>query len=198
MTALQEIFLIGLALITAVTFHEYAHGRVADFLGDPTPRRAGRLSLNPLKHLDPLGTLMILIVRFGWGKPVPVNPNYFKDPRKEMMYVSLAGPSANFFLAFIIGAILRWHFFAGFFRALLYYTAELNIFLGVFNLIPLPPLDGSSVLAFFLPEKVLRRYFSLEKYGFLILFLLIYFLRPVFLSLILPPVNFIRYIFLPA
>ncbi|MBU1487197.1 site-2 protease family protein, partial [bacterium] len=102
-----KYLLIALPILMAITIHEYAHGYVAYLLGDPTARNSGRLSLNPLKHLDPLGTLMLFIVHFGWARPVPVDPSYFKNPRKGMLWVGLAGPGANILAAFVLGTIFR-------------------------------------------------------------------------------------------
>lgn len=163
------------AILVAITFHEYAHGKVADLLGDPTPAAQGRLSLNPLKHLDPMGTLMLILVRFGWAKPVQVNPLYFKGDRiKGMMYVGLAGPAMNLALAYLSAIALRLVPYGGwaamFFTLLLWY----NAMLAVFNLIPLPPLDGSKILAGILPPAGARLIYSLEQYGPMILLLLLF------------------------
>lgn len=170
------------ALVIAFTFHEYAHGKVADMLGDPTPRNHGRLTLNPVSHVDPVGLLMLILVRFGWAKPVPVNPLHFRgDRRKGMLLVSLAGPGANFVIALFAGigravSIIMLvqgnqiaHHFYTFFEYLLMY----NVFLGVFNLLPVPPLDGSKILFNILPPRYSSFMFQLEQYGFLILMLLL-------------------------
>ncbi len=175
---LVQFLVIAPALIISVTIHEFMHGYVSDKLGDPTPRNAGRLTLNPLKHLDPMGTIMILIVRFGWGKPMPIDPNYYKNPRMGMAYSAMAGPLSNFALAFLVGYYIR---IAGIqpdsiISAMIIYTAIISVFLGVFNLIPIPPLDGSKILAAFLPKSLLKTYNSLESYGILIIFLGFYFL----------------------
>lgn len=175
---LIDFFLVAPALIITVTLHEFMHGFVSDRLGDPTPRQAGRLTLNPLKHLDPLGSLMILLVHFGWGKPMPVDPSYYKNPRRGMMYTAAAGPLTNFAIAAVIGIIVRVGNITpnGLLSALFIYTAIISVYLGVFNLIPIPPLDGSKVVAAFLPKKILPTYFQLEQYGILIIFLGFYFL----------------------
>jgi len=175
---LVQFLVIAPALIISVTIHEFMHGYVSDKLGDPTPRNAGRLTLNPIKHLDPVGTIMIFIVRFGWGKPMPINPNYYKNPRMGMMYSALAGPLSNFVVAIIVGYYVR---ITGLepttiINTSIIYIAIISVFLGVFNLIPIPPLDGSKVLAAFLPKSLLKTYNSLEGYGILIIFLGFYFL----------------------
>ncbi len=175
---LVQFLVIAPALIISVTIHEFMHGYVSDKLGDPTPRNAGRLTLNPIKHLDPVGTIMIFIVRFGWGKPMPINPNYYKNPRMGMMYSALAGPLSNFVVAIIVGYYVR---ITGLepttiINTSIIYIAIISVFLGVFNLIPIPPLDGSKVLAAFLPKSLLKTYNSLESYGILIIFLGFYFL----------------------
>ncbi|MCL5779889.1 MAG: site-2 protease family protein [Firmicutes bacterium] len=170
----EEFILKLLLIFFALPLHEYAHALVAYKLGDNTAKYEGRLTLNPIKHLDPLGTLLIFFGPIGWAKPVPVNPFHFENRKKGMMLVSLAGPGANFLLA-VVGAVLL-----GIFRAsadlqyILYYFMVLNVWLAVFNLLPLPPLDGSKILAGILPGRQEWLY-QLEKYGFPVLFLLIFF-----------------------
>lgn len=166
------------ALLLALTFHEAAHGWVAYRLGDPTAKREGRLTLNPLAHLDPVGLIALWLVGFGWAKPVPVNSMYFKgDRRRGIFLVGLAGPATNFLLAFVFSLLL---FAVPFFRTsrllleIVQATFVYNIFLGVFNLLPVPPLDGSKVFAYFLPRSTLDYFIRLEQYGPLILVLLIF------------------------
>lgn len=164
------------ALLLALTLHELAHGYVAYRLGDPTAKQHGRLSLNPLKHLDPLGLLALWLVGFGWAKPVPVNPMYFKgDRRRGMFLVGLAGPVTNFVLALISGFVLS---LVPLGSVILYniimLTFVYNVFLGVFNLLPIPPLDGSKVLAYLLPQRAAYSYSQVEQYGPVVLILLIF------------------------
>lgn len=160
-------------LLIAFPIHELAHGYTAYKLGDPTAKMAGRLTLNPFKHMDLIGTLCLVVFRFGWAKPVPVNSRNFKNERAGMAVVSLAGPLSNFILAFIslicynlIGNIaissevVFW--IVKIIYTFFYYGAWLNLSLCIFNLIPIPPLDGEKILAFFLPERIAA---TLERYS---------------------------------
>lgn len=178
-------FIWIIALLVAITIHEFSHAFAAERLGDPTPRLMGRLTLNPLAHLDPLGTLFLLIARFGWGKPVQFDPFNLKDPRRDSALISLAGPTSNFLLALILALILRFvpdlalSVFiltittAGLFN-LLVPIIFMNVALGVFNLLPLHPLDGFKVVEGILPEEYARNWHSLEGYGiFILIFLLL-------------------------
>ncbi|MGI6309061.1 MAG: site-2 protease family protein [Dethiobacteria bacterium] len=165
------------ALLIALTFHEYAHARMAYAWGDPTAKYEGRLTLNPLVHLDPLGLLMLLVVRFGWARPVPINPFLFRDRRKGLFWVSLAGPGMNLLIGFI--ATFLWVFLRGrgYFavESILYYLVIYNVYLAIFNIIPLPPLDGSKILSSLLPARSLYFYQTIEPYGpFLLIFLLVF------------------------
>lgn len=184
-----EFALALVAFFAAVVFHEYAHGRVAYALGDPTARDARRLTLNPLAHIDPFGTillpLLLATLRFafnmnvpilGYAKPVPINPIYFRRPYQGMMLVALAGPLINLILAgagtglwYGLGASLP-HLLSFF----LFYFVVINVILALFNLIPVPPLDGSRVLLYLLPEGGKRILLQLEPFGFVIIFLLLY------------------------
>ncbi|WP_022660704.1 site-2 protease family protein [Paucidesulfovibrio longus] len=202
-----QISIIALPLLVALTFHEVAHGMVAYRLGDPTAKLMGRLTLNPLKHLDPLGTLIFFIAHVGWAKPVPVNPRYFKNPRKGMLLVAVAGPAANFALA--LGFAALYHLFGSIeipgrdslLYNILYPTVLIcqtgvlvNLILGIFNLMPIPPLDGSNILAGVLPPGLAARYMSLSRYGvFLILGLVVashLFDVSILSSVLFPPVEF--------
>ncbi len=165
------------ALLIGFAFHEYAHAWVADRLGDPTPRSQGRLTLNPVAHLDFFGTLMALLFRFGWAKPVMTNPSYYRgDPRRGHMLVALAGPSTNLILAFIVMFI--WFFsmqwihpseWSSTISLLFQATVLMNLGLGLFNLLPIPPLDGFAILSGILPERYAPYLRTVEQYGIIIL-----------------------------
>lgn len=163
------------ALLLAITFHEYAHARVSYSLGDPTPKWQGRLSLNPLAHLDPIGLLMLWLFKFGWAKPVEINPNYYKEPKKGMMLVSVAGPIANLLLAFASMMVLKLDILHnGILENFIYILFLYNLTLAVFNIIPIPPLDGSKILMGVLPAKYAYEFSQIESYGPFILIILIY------------------------
>ena len=176
-------------LLIAMVIHEYAHAQVAVWLGDFTPRLMGRLTLNPKAHVDPIGMLMLFLVHFGWAKPVMINPRNFKNPKRDDILVSLAGPAANFITAFLaLLALLVYSRMGGDMTAGVYMVfqmiIEYNIGFGIFNLIPLPPLDGSHVLMQLLPRDMAYKLAGLERYSFLILIVLL--MTPV-LSMILIP-----------
>ena len=168
------------AVLWAITFHEFCHGYVAKLVGDPTAERQGRLTLNPMAHFDLMGTLLLLFVGFGWAKPVPINTRYFRHPQRDIILVSLAGAAGNVLTAFVCVLFLR--FFgsawvgltgrAGFLVILR--MISINMGLAAFNLIPIPPLDGSKVLYAFLPFGALKYYYWLEQYGIYILFFLLF------------------------
>jgi len=199
-------FLIwALALLLAITIHEFAHAFTATQLGDPTPRLQGRLTLNPLAHLDPLGTLMLLLIRFGWGRPVQFDPFNLQNPRRDSALISLAGPASNLILASILSIILR--LILPFSPFLLLSVAIppiifMNVALAIFNLIPIHPLDGGKILVGFLPPKdAVQVDLFLKRYGTFILILLVFPLfsrtSPIF-YIISPIINFLLAILLPG
>ncbi|OGM31614.1 hypothetical protein A2803_00430 [Candidatus Woesebacteria bacterium RIFCSPHIGHO2_01_FULL_44_21] len=193
------------ALVSAVTVHEFAHAWTAVRLGDPTPKLQGRLTLNPLAHLDPLGTLMLLLVRFGWGKPVVFDPYNLKNPRRDAAVISLAGPAANLLLASILSVLLRIAtspFSAQYLLAgLIPPFIMLNVVLAIFNLIPVHPLDGGKILVGLLPHRDATKVdLFMSKYGIFILILLVF---PIFgtsfvFSIISPVINFLLKIYIPG
>ena len=175
----QLLFLIP-AFLVAVTVHELAHGLVADRLGDPTARVQGRLTLNPLPHIDPLGAVAFLLAGFGWAKPVPVNAYNLRHPRRDMAWIAAAGPLSNFAVAFVglVAVVLIQRLGLGAFVAeplggVLFAVFRFNLALGIFNLIPLPPLDGGHFLPYFLPRASWTTLHQLEQYGPMILLLLV-------------------------
>jgi len=185
-------------LVICLTVHEFSHAYVAFKMGDPTAKQMGRLSLNPLVHLDPLGTLMILFVRFGWAKPVPINPNNFKDFKKGIILTSLAGPISNFLLAFL-GAFLAKFIYLTNNQGLIMFIQTfilINIVLGIFNLLPFPPLDGSRLFTVFLPPKYDYINNFLERFGILFLFGIILLFPGLIGSIIYPIVSMLLRLFL--
>jgi Zn-dependent protease len=184
--------LIAIPLLYAIIFHELAHGWVAYRLGDDTAKSLGRLTLNPLKHLDPMGTLMLFIFGFGWAKPVPVNFSRLRNRRMGMIWVSAAGIIANMLLAFMAMFLTRLLAPApsSMPAVLLYYFAQINIILAAFNLIPLPPLDGSKILMGLASPKVQNLLFRSERYGFIIIIALLYF------GVLNPVIDFFRWMIL--
>lgn len=197
--------LIGLllSLLIGITVHEFSHAWVATRLGDPTAKMMGRLSLNPLKHLDPFGTIFLLLVGFGWGRPVPYNPQYLRHGKKDEVKIALAGPLSNFILALIFALPYRITYYLHLdltsnpFFIICAVITEINIILAVFNLLPIPPLDGSKIIFLFLSEEARVQF---ERIGPLVLMGLIftvYIFRINLFGAILSPViegllNFIR------
>lgn len=172
--------LIGLLITVpcafiAIVLHELAHGYVSYLLGDPTPKDEGRLTLNPMKHFDLVGLLCLIFFRFGWAKPVRVNPLYYRKPKQGMALVALAGPLTNFIIAFLsLIIVVITSKFNNIICLILYtfflYLARINVSLGIFNLIPVPPLDGSKIVGIFLPNESYYKYMSYQKYGMIIIF----------------------------
>lgn len=179
-TVLMDMLMRVLPALICITLHELAHGYAACRLGDPTAKRAGRLTLNPIRHIDPMGLLSMVVFRFGWAKPVPVNMYYFQNPKRGMAITALAGPGCNVLLAllflFLYG--LGFPLFAmgelSFITELCYITAYLSLSLAVFNLLPVPPLDGSKVLFSLLSDENYRKLMRYERYGMFLLLLLLW------------------------
>ncbi len=182
--------LIAVPFLYSVVIHEVAHGWVANRMGDPTAKWLGRLTLNPLKHLDPIGTLMLFLVGFGWAKPVPINLNNIADKRKGLIFVSSAGIVANILFAFF--ALLFYRLLSqptsGIGAVIVYYIVQINITLAALNLIPIPPLDGSKILMGIAPRKTQYFLARLEPYGFFIIIGLLY------LGILDPLINFFRWV----
>lgn len=189
------------AFVFSLTIHELSHALVADKLGDPTARSMGRLSLNPLHHLDPLGTLMLILVHFGWAKPVPVDSYNLSHPRRDETLIALAGPGSNFIIAIILSIVLRFLPLNQLVISLFFTVISINVMLAVFNLLPIPPLDGSKLFLNLLPvDTALQWEHAFDRYGFFLLAALLF--LPVggsnIISLILSPIiQFILNILLP-
>jgi Zn-dependent protease len=187
---LAKISIMLVPALLAVTLHEVAHGYIAERFGDPTARLLGRLTLNPAKHLDPIGTLALLFFGFGWARPVPINFNNLRSPKQDMIWVALAGPGTNFSLAILSALLLRGvALLTQVFNPegtdlalmvepvslMLGFSLYINIILGVFNLIPIPPLDGGRVMSGMLPQRQAEMLSRLEPFGFVIIIFLIFF-----------------------
>lgn len=186
----SKIAIMLVPALLAIMLHEISHGYVAERFGDPTARLLGRLNLNPFKHIDPIGTIAVFIFGFGWARPVPVNPGNFRRPRRDMIWVALAGPVTNLGVALASAILLRA---AGFLdgtslasshgyvqfstpiKMMLSFSLYINVLLGVFNLIPLPPLDGGRILTGILPERQAAMISRLEPFGFVLILLLVFF-----------------------
>jgi Zn-dependent protease len=169
-----RFLIISPLLLVSLVLHELAHGWVAYLLGDPTAKAHGRLSLNPIRHLDRWGTIMLAVTFlgsggsffFGWAKPVPVDPRFFKDGQRGMAWVGVAGPAVNFGLAFVAVGLVRLTYGWSLYVAQLFYMLMvLNVILGTLNLIPIPPLDGSRVVGGFLPRETYKHWAALDRYG---------------------------------
>ena len=188
------------ALIVAITIHEFSHAWTAERLGDPTPRLQGRLTLNPLAHLDPVGTILMILVHFGWGKPVQFDPFNLRNPRRDSALISIAGPISNMLVAIVCALLFRIPMPAAI-SYLLFMILQMNIMLGVFNLIPVHPLDGFKIVEGILPEEQAHEWNGLERYGMIFLVFLLF---PIFggtapiQRIISPVINFLLNILLPS
>ncbi len=180
---IQQFIILAPPFLFALTIHEFSHGYIARYLGDPTAENQGRLTLNPLKHIDLMGVICFFLIKIGWAKPVPVDPRYFKNPQRDMLWVSLAGPASNLFLAIASAVLIKFvMFFSSILPSFILYplvqmvgaSVWINIMLAVFNLVPIPPLDGSKILMGLLPPSQARTFAKLEPYGFIILLILFY------------------------
>jgi Zn-dependent protease len=209
--SIEQFFLkVSIMLVPAlmaITCHEVSHGFVADKLGDNTARSMGRLTLNPLKHIDIFGTLMVFIVGVGWAKPVPVNFRNLRRPKTDMIWVAIAGPITNFLIATVSAVALRTiaHFsgdipdlspLAAFLKPIawmLAFSVYINLLLALFNLIPVPPLDGGRVAVGLLPQRLGSALARVEPFGFIIIILLVFFTRA-FDYVILPALNALVYL----
>jgi Zn-dependent protease len=199
---ITQLIVLAPPLLMALTFHEFAHGYVAFRLGDPTAKNLGRLTLNPLKHLDPIGTIAFFIIKFGWAKPVPVNPAYFKDPKKDMLWVALAGPATNLILAIASAVTVKGLWFLASqlpysslaeailvpLNAMLIASVWINLVLCIFNFLPIPPLDGSRILTGLLPMRMAATYMQYERYGFILVLVLAF--SGVLSKVIMPLISF--------
>ena len=175
------LFIIYLSsLLVAITIHEFSHAWAADYLGDPTPRLQGRLKLNPLVHIDTMGMVFLLLLGFGWGKPVQFDPYNLKDPRRDAAWISIAGPSSNFILAIILSLLLKLFIILQLdmltiIGSLIFVPMiRMNIMLGVFNLLPIHPMDGFKIVEGILPEEKAQEWKGLQRYGMIFLILLIF------------------------
>ena len=215
---LRQLITWAPGLIMGVVLHEYAHGYIAYKSGDNTAKSLGRLTLNPIAHIDLIGSILLPLflillgsgIIFGYAKPVPINPGYFRNYRKGLRYTSLAGPVTNLIFAFVVGLVYGLFFYIFFkitngmlmsgtfgfkafdligqiFRNAIY----INVFLAILNFIPIPPLDGSKILASFLPDEAMFKYLSLGRFGFIFIFIFLFLVRGRFLTVIFPVFNFI-------
>ena len=199
---ITQLIILAPPLLLALTVHEFAHGYIAYRLGDPTAKSLGRLTLNPLKHLDPIGTIAFFFIKFGWAKPVPVNPAYFKNPKKDMLWVALAGPATNLGLAIISAIVTKFIWTLASMlpysaiaeailvplNAMLIASVWINLVLCIFNFLPIPPLDGSRILTGLLPDDLARSYLQVERYGFIIILVLAF--SGVLSKVIVPVISF--------
>ncbi|WP_321370764.1 site-2 protease family protein [uncultured Desulfuromusa sp.] len=189
-TIISKIAIMLVPALLAIILHEVAHGYIAEKFGDPTARLLGRLTINPFKHLDPVGTIAIFVFGFGWARPVPVNPGNFRRPRRDMIWVALAGPTTNLLLAIISAFLLRglgaldqssfgssstFSQFVAPVKMMAGFSLYINVLLGIFNLLPIPPLDGGRILTGILPERYAVLISKLEPFGFVLILFLVFF-----------------------
>lgn len=193
-------------LLIALTIHEFSHGYVAYLLGDDTAKRAGRLTLNPISHIDPFGLIMLFIARIGWAKPVPINPYNFSNYKRDTALSAAAGPAANFLFAIVLSLVFNLikradpniiYTASGmtqFWLGMMLYAILINLALGIFNLLPIPPMDGSKIIGGFMSDELYYKYTAKEKQGAQILIIILvasYVLRiPLISYIIMPPLNF--------
>jgi Zn-dependent protease len=215
LNALQGLVLVIPGFLLAITVHEFSHGYIALRFGDPTAQRAGRLTFNPISHLDPFGTVFLVLSALsgfgiGWAKPVPVDPRYLRKPLSDMMWISLAGPAANLITSVVVALLLHGILLSLVgevpsraalsilqpFVVMLRYAVTINIVLAVFNLIPIPPLDGSKILQGLLPTRQAIALQRLEPYGFFIMLLLL--VSGAITYVIVPPIRLIERFLLPG
>lgn len=207
---IQKIALVAPGFLLAITVHEFTHGYVAYRLGDPTAKAAGRLTFNPISHLDLVGTIVLVLTQMiGWAKPVPVDPRYLRNPRKDMLWISLGGPAANLVTAAVLSVVLHslifltgghvgkvGAFFLGPLAQIIFEGIKINVLLAIFNIIPVPPLDGAKILEGLLPRKQAYQFSQLEPYGFIILVVLLF--SGAVNYVILPPFLFIMRLLWPG
>lgn len=195
---LNEVIIYAFIAVTALislTFHEVAHGYSAHLLGDDTAKNAGRLTLNPIKHVDIMGLICLILLRFGWAKPVPINPYNFQNRKTGTLLVSFAGPMTNLALAAVFGRVFVWTAsFNYYFSLFLLLFVHINVGLAIFNLLPLPPLDGSKIAASLLPDKVESLFYRYERYLYVIV--LIMYFTGIIAKILYPAINFVSELFL--
>jgi len=197
-------FLSAFALIIAITVHEFAHAKTADYLGDPTPQLQGRVTLNPLAHLDLYGTLFLLLAGFGWGKPVQFDPFNLEHEKRDTTLISIAGPISNFVVALLCSVVLYLYTLFGtqipfVIGSILVVMIQMNLLLAVFNLIPVHPLDGFKIVGGLLNEKQSKEWYSLQRFGFIFLIMLILPFNgtPLLHTVMDPILSFLNGVFIP-